>query len=369
MTRRNQVEKQSFYLMNYHLNQQEMTGNIRKLLETGKSEEIRLAFQLMDKGGVPENLLSYILVLKIWYPVPWIRKQAQILFTKFAPQPLKSDFEKVWKKNFKHEKNESKIAIYLQKLKGISFLNINDFANYKLKITKKGAKFCFENKTAPYDYILSCLIENNKLYLENYELSFLPAEIGNFPFLLTLNISGNHFKNIPDEIQNLTLLEELYFNRTPLNIKSIRKLETFFPYIFARKYFEEGNDFKLERQDMKAIQKFSAAVHFLPDFAEAWQQLGACQKRVGIFSESNQSLQKALKLYQIRIHQNQLAAYNYFKIATIYALLEDVSAMVMTLEQSFQLNIRYRDKVHFEEEFSPFLSDEQMLTILNNNIL
>lgn len=367
MTRREQAEKQSFYLMNYHLKQQEMTGNICKLLETGKSEEIRLAFQLMNTGGVPEDLLSYILVLKIWHPTKWIRKQAQALFNKFAPKELKIAFEKVWQKDFKFEKNESKIETYLLQLKEIAHFNINAFANYKLKITKKGAKFCLENQTASYDYILSCLIENNSLYLENFELSFLPSEIGNFPFLLTLNISGNHFDSIPDEIQNLTLLEELYFNRTPLNTVNIQKLEKFFPHIFAQKYFDEGNDFKLERQYLKAIKKFSAAVQFLPDFAEAWQQLGASQKKINVDTESNQALEKALELYQLRINQNQLPAYNYYKIATIQALIEDVPSMILALQQSFQLNIRYRDKVHFEEEFSPFLNDEKMLILLNSS--
>jgi len=344
----------------------QMIIKLQQLLESAEIDNIMLAFKLMEGGGVPQKLMTHLLAISEWHQEELVRKAADKLIRKNDTDELKKLFKKYWKTAYNNEPNETKIAQYLNDLSQIETIDINGLANLKLRLTRKGGKFCLENNTAPYEDILKVLVENNRLYLNNFQLDFLPKEIGKFINLISLNISDNCFNQLPEEIANLTSLEGFYYERTPLESEEIKKLEKIFPKIFAEDYYYKGCDLRNDNKYEEAAKLFEKSVSLVPDFAESWHALGSV-----LLLDQNPNRQKTLealktaqKYYQKRLNKAKQEPYHWFCSACIYALLEQEDSALEYLKNAIDLNQGYKQKAIYEEDFDSFKSDPRFKEII-----
>jgi len=220
---------QEYYLLKNTAESLQMNQNIKVLIESKESENMMLALQLLETGGISFDTITYVFALHKWCRNIIIRNQAKYLFYKFASSRLQMFIKDTWKKEYLFETNENKIAKYLTILSGCYELNREDLGNIHLNLLGKGAKFCLENQTAPVTQILEQIIEENELSLANFDLQICPKEIIEFRNLQSLDISGNRFKTIPKELKNLTNLKYLYYKNTPIPSKILANT---FPSIF-----------------------------------------------------------------------------------------------------------------------------------------
>jgi tetratricopeptide (TPR) repeat protein len=365
MTAKSHLSKVFYYLQQAELTDvAAMVNNLSGLLESAERDNLFLAFQLMKSGGVPQGLLTHVLAIKLWHSNPTLRQTANQLFKKFAPADLQLFIKNNFRSPQAKEYKESRIASVLTKLTEHPLIKPAILGNMKLKLSKRGIKYCLENKTAPALQLLQELVEGETLYLNNFELTFLPEEVGMFTQLKTLNISGNLFQEVPRTLQNLTKLEHIHYRNTPLNLTEIAYLETTFPEIFASQYYSEGESFKTNMNFEEAVKYFSKAAQLKPSFGEAWHQWGACLLHTTQQALAVRILEKALQIYQDRIFAEPPSAYVWFCKACAEALQGQTSQSLQSLEKCIQLDASYKHKAFYEEELTNLFNNSEFLSIV-----
>ncbi len=348
-----------------HANIQTMVEHLKDLFESKQNPNIILALQLLEGGGVPKGLITYLFALKEWHGDQQISQKAKILFEKSASISLRRFLRTKWKKEYKQEYNEVKVSEFLSEITHHPEIDKRVLGLFCLYLCTKGGKFCLEEQLAPNEYILGELIRGNELYLANYELEALPHEIGHFPFLKVLNISGNHFCELPAEIYQLPHLESLYFVRTPLSARTLRALERAFPLIFSSKYYYEACDLKSEEEMFKASLLFLKSLYLNADFAEAWYQLGTTSSSIGRNFLATRALLEAEKQYQVRLTQNPSKASDWFGRACVQAFRQQRLKAYEYLEKSIQINPSYRTQAAVEEVFASWIEEEDFQKLLS----
>lgn len=73
----------------------EYIQKIKKLLASKQDSNLLLAFQLVENGGVPANLLPRLYTISICHDNFEITHQANTLFTQNAPEPLKIPISRI----------------------------------------------------------------------------------------------------------------------------------------------------------------------------------------------------------------------------------------------------------------------------------
>jgi Leucine-rich repeat (LRR) protein len=107
-----------------------------------------------------------------------------------------------------------------------------EFSNLEeaLKSPEKVYKLLLDNQNLPLDKsALSKFVNLEYLSLKNDGLDKLPLEIISLKSLKILDISGNNFKELPEQISELQFLEELYLNdeknlNIPKTLKTLSKM-------------------------------------------------------------------------------------------------------------------------------------------------
>ncbi len=331
--------------------QQETLAKIRQLLESVDAEQLRLALHLLEGSKAPGELLSYLIGLSFWHIQDTIREQAYRILKRSASYDLMRHVQNTWTPDFLWEFNEVKVAHFLRAFTKHPAINRNVLAMSCLKYGGKGGKFCLENKVADPMRILELIIQDKELYLANYALMELPAEVGYFPELHILNISGNHFESLPKEIYFLKNLQGLYFNRTPLNAQAIQELETHYPLMFAKKYTYEGHDYRREQAFLKAYILYSKALHLWPQMEEAQVYSNMTRVQSGRSQTVKQHVLHLLKKLDQELVQNPLYAQAWYYRACLLCLLGDAKACIKSLKHAITLNKLITIKAHEDEIF------------------
>ncbi|MCU0445425.1 MAG: hypothetical protein MUE85_10940 [Microscillaceae bacterium] len=349
-------DKATQYLLQNTPEALQMVQNLQNLLESNKSANIELAFQLLESGGVPPQLLSHLLAIKLWHRIRTIRHKAHKLVQKLISEPL---LKYLKNNSLVYEHQETKIALQFRQLNQYAEISPATLAWMSLKLRKKGGKFCLEEQTDSAENILRELIAGTELYLANFELQNLPPEVGLFTDLTTLNISGNAFSQVPAEIAQLTKLEALYYARTPLSPQTIGQLETYFPKLFAHKYFNQASDLQSDEKYPAAIKLFLQAIQLDANFVEAWHQLAKCYLLDNQLIKFNQTLKKAIALYEIRLQTSPQSAFDWYGKACAHALVRNDKQALADLSQAIQLNFSLKTLARGEEDFAKLLNEPE----------
>jgi tetratricopeptide (TPR) repeat protein len=346
-------EKADQYLLQNTPEVLQMVQNLQNLLESNKPANLELAFQLLESGGVPPRLFSHLLAIKLWHRVRTIRHKAHKLAQKLASEPL---LKYLKNNSLVYEHQESKITLQFRQLNQYAEVSPATLAWMSLKLRKKGGKFCLEEQTRPAESILREIIAGTELYLANYELKSLPQEIGLFTELTVLNISGNAFNQVPEEIAQLTKLEALYYARTPLSSQTIKKLETYFPKLFAQKYFNQASDLQSDEKYPLAIKLFLQVLKIDENFAQAWHQLAKCYLFDNQLIKFNKTLKKAIAIYEIRLQDQAQNAEVWYGKACAHALLRNDQQALEDLAQAISFDMSYKALARNEDDLSKLIN-------------
>ncbi|GAB4408501.1 MAG: hypothetical protein OHK0053_35220 [Microscillaceae bacterium] len=304
-------------------------NKILGLLASHSNQNIELALQILSGQTHSEGLMSTVLGLALFHPQAPLRKQAARFLQQQAPEP--------WKKTHQHYKKhplitKSEMHQFLQEVRQISFIDLKALMLIVLQYRRSGAFFCLEHKILPPLQVLEIVGQSQWLSLENLELTHLPEEIGQLTDLRSLNISGNLFRQVPDSLAQLQNLEQLYYHRTPLSGPAVRKLQNFFPKIFADKFFMEAIGFFEERNYQEALHKINKSIQFFPRAANAWNTKGSIFQKLGFFRESIACFEEALS---IRADDPAL----WTNLAQSYLAQDQAEAALRACQQGLQLTL------------------------------
>lgn len=276
---------------NYLKDNQEAVERIKALLESGEKHNIELALQLTKGGGLVPALTTHLYALSIFYNEDEsIKRRAKNYYKKLASKDLYRFTKYKWNVYGEYY-NEPKMADFLSKMGQHPVLDDKVLANMALRYAHKGAKYCLENNTAPPQQILEQLIDQDMLDLDYMSLNVLPKEIGLFTDIKYLYLEGNNFTDIPDEIANLHHLQSLSYRETPLSPEALKKLEAFFPKIFAAQYYMEViDDINQGVNYENSLRVLDQVLALDPTYATAWNDKGR------VLQESKQA-EAALECY------------------------------------------------------------------------
>ncbi|NJL13821.1 MAG: tetratricopeptide repeat protein [Microscillaceae bacterium] len=299
------------------------------LLASPSAQNIELALQILSGQSQAEGLMSTVLGLALFHPQAPLRKQAARFLQQQAPEP--------WKKTHQHYKKnplitKSEMHQFLHEVRQISFIDLKALMPIVLQYRRSGVFFCLEHKILPPLQVLEIIGQAQWLSLENLELTHLPEEIGQLTDLRSLNISGNLFRQVPDSLAQLQNLEQLYYHRTPLSGSALRKLQGFFPKIFADKFFMEAIGFFEERNYQEALHKINKSIQFFPGAANAWGTKGSIFQKLGFFRESIACYEQALS---IRADDPAL----WTNLAQSYLAQNQAEAALHACQQGLQLTL------------------------------
>lgn len=171
-----------------------------------------------------------------------------------------------------------------------NFLDKKQMALFGLFHQKIGLNYCLENKILNTEIALGLFLENDHLDLSDTQLTTLPKEVGKFKNITYLDIDYNHFTDIPDELVSLKKLQTIYHTYTPLSEDAIRKLETFFPKIYAEKYHNQAGTAYTNKNREEAETKIKRVLELNPEVANYW-----ITKSV-IVAEFEENYEKAIEL-------------------------------------------------------------------------
>lgn len=284
------------YLKNRNKETSEYIDKIKKLLDSKQEENLRLALQLIESGGVPSELLAYLYVIGICFDDLEIAKKAHELFSNNAPPELLEYTQNLWEYDDPLSLSEYEVSEFLAETEQNQYLDTPLLANLMLKYGNVGGAYCLKNNTDSPQNILQELYSSEWLSLSSFELNELPAEVGLFTETKHLVISSNNFSEIPGELQNLVNLERIYFDETPLSEQAIHQLERFFPKAMGYHYSTLGRNAFHEKKYDDASYFMKKAITLDASKADYWNVQGVTLGRLQDRDEAIRCFDEALAL-------------------------------------------------------------------------
>lgn len=275
---------------NYLHNDPEAVEKIQQLIASGEEKSIALALQLIENGGLPPTLFTYVFAVYLFYNRDELAYQAQAILEKQAYDTweecclIPTDWHYVAGERI--GMNEFSITDYLIKVNALEAINTATLANLVLKFTGWGGAYCLHNKTASNYEILQEIFEDGELSFEDFNLASLPDEIGHFTQTKELVITGNHLSDLPDSIANLTLLETLDFEAEELDKQVIDKLESFFPKLMAKHYYDLSEDAIDDKDFELVLQYANKALNLDATDIEYWLNKGNALGQLHKYAEA-----------------------------------------------------------------------------------
>lgn len=359
------------YLLENTKDAQEMRENLRQLLETGEGVNIKLAFTLIEGGGLHESLATYVFVSFLWHESEEIQQWAASIIANHLPAKVSQKWlleekpKKTQYYSYLQYIKEKTLCHDLEKIAKLKMVDKTVLGMATLKMSKKGGLFCLKHKIAPTNDILKEMLNDFKLDLNDFGLEELPAEVTHFVNLRELNICRNKFTELPKNFENLRNLEKITYTGTPLKPSEIKRLEKMMPDFFGHNHYEKGCNLKHQsKQPKKAIPHLKKATKLIPEYAENWHNLGACLLDTKQEEKALIPLQNALKCYDERLLEMP-NAYDLFWKSCVFALLKDKENAFIFLKEAIDINPNYKDSAKTEEDYKAYFEDETFKSITN----
>ena len=352
------------YLLENSKDAQEMRENLRQLLETGEGVNIKLAFTLIEGGGLHKSLATYVLVSFLWHESEEIKQWASQIIDNHLPPKVAQKWLSYSPKNILYI-SEINISAKLFKISNYEWVDKTTLAMATLKMTRKGGFFCIDKQVAPINDILKEMLNDFRLDLNDFRLEELPEEVTHFVNLRELNICRNKFTELPKNFENLRNLESITYAGTPLKPSEIKRLEKMMPDFFGHNYYEKGCNLRHQsKQPKKAIPHLKKATKLIPNHAENWHNLAACLLDIKQEEKALIPLQNALKHYDKRLLEMR-NAYDLFWKSCVFALLKDKENAFVFLKEAIDINPHYKYSAKTEEDYKAYFEDEMFKSITN----
>jgi tetratricopeptide (TPR) repeat protein len=291
------------YLLEDTPESREMLGKIKDMLISGETANIELVFQILEGGGVNPALATPILAVAVFQEEEKIRKRARRFLKKILPDSLFIDLKKNWDSYSHYYYTETQMSELLTKLTTSKIIHQAELANLALKLTRHGGKFCLENKTAHPEVIFRALTEGGFLSLEGFELKKIPPQIALVENLESIDLCGNPIEEIPDELQNLKHLKQIYFTFDRVSPQALAKLERFFPSIIAQRYIEEAWGMVRQKENEKGLGLMKKATLLQPENSAGWDGTAWILTSLQYYEESLSAVDKAVEFAQSPIEK------------------------------------------------------------------
>jgi hypothetical protein len=306
--------KNKKYLLSDDIESQEMRKNLVDLLESCETTNLKLAFTLMLGGGVHQSFCEYLSVITLFSKNNEVQEEAKELLQQ-AKVLIDSDVNE-----FLEEQEVTELLEEL--LQKNPKLDKKILGNYNLKFLEAdfGGHFCFKYQTETPRNILKEIVKYQKgIYLRDFDLKVFPIEATDFPEAKWLDIRGNQFKEIPDEIAKLTNLVGIKLEIEELSKESLKRLDNTFPTIMCENYYNYGHKCR-QKSEINAAKWFARSARLDNSYAEAWHNEGASFLRTDEPIKGKKALLKAIKKYEQRLEKNMNFGYNTFWKSCCFAL-------------------------------------------------
>ena len=408
---------------------QEAIEKVKKLFESGQEENVALALQLIESGGVSADLLTHLFFIKAFFYDRYIAHKAYELFCQNASEELIYYVHYRWDDALSIYEQE--INQFLTKTESFKNLETSILANLIFKYTNRGASYCIKNNTQPIQNILEAIIDDESLSFYYFKLDELPSEIGLFTDIKHLVLSYNNFVDIPDTLANLVNLESIEIDEVPLSGEAIKKLEGFFPKAMAEYYYQLATSYD-ENLDQSNIY-MKQAIDLDKDNSDYWVLLGIITDDMGqqntaiayydqailldknnavafvnktrtlghmgyyeealksvengieVYNPSNHSddlesalyCHKGLSLFYLKNHAEALAAYDksiqispytasaWYNKSCLYSKEENKPEMLKNLQESILLDEKFKNIASSDKDFEEYWQDEDFLALVN----
>ncbi len=368
------------YLLDENEKSQLMREKVTFLLESREANNLLLAFNLLEGGGVPDIHVPYL--------VFWVLNFRYENY-EMIENPLKKVLKKTISKNdYKFlEKNDFFNDNY-------EFNDVNMFHNLvkmetqmqpSINIEQVALLFFIHENTAR-KYILTKEIrpdlwyliinEYNWVYFNEWDLSEIPPQIQDLKFL-GLNLSYCNFEEIPDFLGK-TNFHYIDFDEGSVDKKLIKELEKKCPnqmagyyynkaWQFADKCKNEENPTKKETHYKKAHKLLKKSVTLDLNFGESWHWLGIIERH----KNQEQCLMyfdKTFQAYQNMIHyytQNPdfLGRHSisqlYYWQSCVLALQKREDEAFERLEKAINLDISHKDEAIGDDDWDFYRDTER----------
>ncbi|OJJ16288.1 hypothetical protein BKI52_33890 [marine bacterium AO1-C] len=234
------------YLLNNSSEVDQMILNIRSLLANNDSDKVILGLSLLQNGGVPSRLVTYLFVLSRLHSNYQIRETAQTLYYNWASEDLKKFIAKYYNKMAEWTSDETNVSRCLEKIYLHNDIDAVDLGQLWVKFRGKGNLFRLKNKIESTQEVLQSLYntKTKTLVLSDLQLTRLPEEVTLFD-VEHLYLDGNLFKKLPKYFYQFKNLKYINYYWTPLKKSTLVKIQKHYPQIVMKAYpisenFEES---------------------------------------------------------------------------------------------------------------------------------
>ena len=316
---------------------------LKRLLASSEPAHIELSFQILKPIKIPASLWTTLFGLWVFHDDANTQEKAFELYDQQASAH--------WPRGCRSFNiyNDKDVSLLLYELSTESPLDAKDLGILALKLKKSGVKFCLENAILSATEVLSTILENEYLNLSNLKLNKLPPEIGNLANIHTLDISGNSFTTIPPELKKLSRLEYIFLDNTPLNQNSLNKLESYFPKVFAKKWFTKASNNFSANHFEEALKAVDKSLELNPEQADSWNVKGVILQRLT-------KVEKSLACFEQSLHLNPQSTLTYSNYAYSLHLLhknkkslEIAQKGITIIENNSQINQKWYATLYFRK--------------------
>ncbi|OJJ21645.1 hypothetical protein BKI52_14140 [marine bacterium AO1-C] len=343
----------------YLLTDEEAINKLKTLITSGEEENIKLALTLYENGGQPPALFTHLLAIWSFYDFEEIQEQAKELIE----DHLTTEFERFWFKNRLYEPllefKECEITERLENTFSWEVIDTHALANLMLQFAGRAGAFCLKHQTNDNYAILQQIYapHAHNLSFNSYDLETLPTEVGLFVDTERLVLSHNKFTNIPDSLANLTNLQSIELEGTPLSQEALLKLEKFFPKAMADYYVQLGYEAFDEKDFKQAIKLLAKSLALNPGNPHYLNTQG-------INYLCNKDFDQAIAHFEQGIEAGLEPATGMYNIACTFSRKKEKSKLLRFLKDTIELDTYFKGQAASDEDFAAYWQDADFIALI-----
>jgi Leucine-rich repeat (LRR) protein len=185
-----------------------MTTNLRRLIRTYRKENIEMALVMMSRAGVPPELLTELLAVKLFHTDPEIQQKAAQAFSQLAEKQLQAFVDR---QVAQHDiaLHPEKVAALVQALLRNTSLNASALIDAAVDLAGGGLGLVLllpDSERLPH---FEKFLKAGQLQLSNLQLPAFPLALAQLPALRYLMLSRNRLQELPSDLQPFSQLEML----------------------------------------------------------------------------------------------------------------------------------------------------------------
>lgn len=398
------MENQKKYLLANTPESKKQIENIIILLKTGEIANVRLALQLMETGGVPDKVWTYLIAI-FWTDVMTYEENdlIQDFMQKYTPKNFQHQIEYIYVEGFNQNNDDFTDLFEDENYTFPEIINKHELANQILLLGNYNresiARYCQKYNTIAPQKLLKAFLNQDYLNLSGLNLDFLPKEIKEFSQITSLNLVGNNFTEVPDEIAQLKNLKYIY-GIDSLPEKTIAKLKDYFPKVFAKRKLEEASNLRYSENYKEALVEVNESLELdaSNSNAHAWYMKGFILHKLERYEEELEITFQGLdtpdldNLWKARLYFRKGQGYFYlerfkeaenaynealalfpkydtaiYNKACVYAKWHQKEKLLHFLKQAIKLDTKFIKVAQEDTDFQEYWEDVDFIELLKMN--